>query len=79
MLGEQRRSIEQNAPAGSRVPWSIVIDDITCWKGTDNPRPEMRWVGCDTHQTITLDVVRRPKTTIHELERCMRCKDCQGG
>jgi hypothetical protein len=31
----------------------------------------------DTHQTIALDVVRRPKTTpIHELERYMRCKDC---
>ena len=38
---------------------------------------EVRCLGCDTHQTVALDVVRRPKTTpIHELERCMRCKDC---
>jgi hypothetical protein len=38
---------------------------------------EVRCLGCDMHQTVALDVVRRPKTTpIHELERYMRCKDC---
>ena len=38
---------------------------------------EVRCLGCDTQQTVALDVVRRPKTTpIHELERYMRCKDC---
>lgn len=38
---------------------------------------EMKCPGCDTHQTVALDIVRRPKTTpIHELERYMRCKDC---
>jgi hypothetical protein len=38
---------------------------------------EVRCIGCDTHQTVALDIVRRPKTTpIHELERYMRCKDC---
>jgi hypothetical protein len=38
---------------------------------------EVRCLGCDTHQTVALDVVRRPKTTpIHELERNMRCKNC---
>ena len=38
---------------------------------------EVRCLGCDTHQTIALDIIRRPKTTpIHELERYMRCKDC---
>jgi hypothetical protein len=32
---------------------------------------EVGCLGCDTHQTVALDVVRRPKTTpIHELERC---------
>jgi hypothetical protein len=37
---------------------------------------EVRCLGCDTHQTVALDIVRRPKTTpIHELERYMRCKD----
>lgn len=38
---------------------------------------EVRCLGCDTHQTVALDVVRRPKSIpIHELERYMRCKDC---
>jgi hypothetical protein len=38
---------------------------------------EVRCLGCDTNQTVALDVVRRPKTTpIHELERYTRCKDC---
>jgi hypothetical protein len=38
---------------------------------------EVRCLGCDTHQTGALNIVRRPKTTtIHELERYMRCKDC---
>jgi len=38
---------------------------------------EVRCLGCDTHQTVALDIVRRPKTTpIQELERYMRCKDC---
>jgi hypothetical protein len=41
---------------------------------------EVRCLGCDTHQTVALDVVRRPKATlIHELERYMRCKDCSQG
>jgi hypothetical protein len=38
---------------------------------------EVRCLGGDTHQTVALDIVRRPKATpIHELERYMRCKDC---
>ena len=38
---------------------------------------EVKCLGCDTHQTVALDIVRRPKTTpIHELERYLRCKDC---
>ncbi len=38
---------------------------------------EVRCLGCDTHQTVALNIVRQPKTTpIHELERYMRCKDC---
>jgi hypothetical protein len=38
---------------------------------------EVRCLGCDTHQTVALNIVRRPKVTpIHELERYMRCKDC---
>jgi hypothetical protein len=38
---------------------------------------EVRCLGCDTHQTVALNIVRRPKATpIHELERYMRCRDC---
>jgi hypothetical protein len=38
---------------------------------------EVRCLGCDTNQTVALDIVRRPKATpVQELERYMRCKDC---
>jgi hypothetical protein len=38
---------------------------------------EVRCLDCDTHQTVALDIVRRPKTApVHELARYMRCKDC---
>jgi hypothetical protein len=38
---------------------------------------EVKCLGCNTHQTVALDIVRRPKATpIHELERYMRCKEC---
>jgi hypothetical protein len=37
---------------------------------------EVKCLGCSTHQTVALDIVRRPKTMpVHELERYMRCKD----
>jgi hypothetical protein len=38
---------------------------------------EVKCLGCNTYQTVPLNIVRRPKTTpIHELERYMRCRDC---
>jgi len=38
---------------------------------------EVKCLGCNTHQTVPLNIVRRLKATpIHELERCMRCKNC---
>jgi hypothetical protein len=38
---------------------------------------EVRCNGCDTHQTVDLTIVRRPKATpVHELERYLRCKNC---
>jgi len=38
---------------------------------------EAKCLGCDTHQTVALDILRRPKTTpVHELERYMRCRQC---
>ena len=40
-------------------------------------RAAAKCLGCNTHQTVALDIVRRPKTApVHELERYMRCKDC---
>jgi hypothetical protein len=39
--------------------------------------PEVKCLGCNIHQTVALDIVRRPKTMlVHELERYMSCKDC---
>ena len=33
---------------------------------------EVKCFGCNTHQTVALDIVRRPKATpVHELERYM--------
>jgi hypothetical protein len=38
---------------------------------------EVRCLGCDTHNTVSLAIIRRPKPTpVHELERYLRCKDC---
>lgn len=38
---------------------------------------EVKCLGCETHSSINLTIVRRPKETpIHELGRWMRCKDC---
>jgi hypothetical protein len=38
---------------------------------------EVRCLGCDTNQTIALDIVRRLNATpMHELQRYMRCGDC---
>ncbi len=38
---------------------------------------EVKCLGCNTHQTVALDIVRRPKATpVHELERYMRCRHC---
>lgn len=38
---------------------------------------EVKCLGCETHQTVALDIVRRAKATpVHELERYMRCRQC---
>src|SRR4051795_5977279 len=38
---------------------------------------EVKCLGCNTHQTVALTNVGRPKATpVHELERYMRCRDC---
>jgi hypothetical protein len=65
-------------------------DRMLGYKGPAQPSPtlgdalnagygylEVRCLGCDTNQTVALNIVRRPKhTPIHELERYMRCKEC---
>jgi hypothetical protein len=58
---------------GPAQPWPTLGDALNA----GYTYLEDRCLGCDTHQTVALDIVRRPKTTpIHELERYMRCKDC---
>jgi hypothetical protein len=38
---------------------------------------EVKCLGCETHSTIDLTTLRRPKVTpVHELERRMRCRQC---
>ena len=40
---------------------------------------EVKCLGCNTHQTVALDIVRRPKATpIHELERYRQCSKVRG-
>ena len=38
---------------------------------------DVKCLGCNTHQTVALNIVRPPRSTsVHELERYVRCKDC---
>jgi hypothetical protein len=64
---------------------------VLAFKGPAQPSPtlgdalnagyiylEVRCLGCDTHQTVALDIVRRPKTTprpgaLHALQGLLRC------
>jgi ribosomal protein S27E len=73
-----------------KLAWEAWTKRMLAFKGPAQPSPtlgdalnagylhlEVRCLGCDTHQTVALDIVRRPKSTpIHELERYIRCKDC---
>jgi hypothetical protein len=44
---------------------------------SDGPSTDRAGAVSSGHQTVALNIVRRPKATpIHELERYMRCKDC---
>jgi hypothetical protein len=64
----------RNAPAFHSRAGSPTMSDVP---NAGFGYLEVRCHGCDTHQTIALDVIRRPKTTpVHELKRYMRCKDC---
>jgi hypothetical protein len=88
-----RHSAERAAEARKEVDRLACIawnQRMLGFKGPAQPSPglgdalnagyvylEVRCLGCDSHQTVALNIVRRPKVTpIHELERYMRCKDC---
>ena len=84
---ERAREARKEADKLACVAWN---DRMLGYKGPAQPSPtlgdalnagygylEVRCLGCDTHQTVALGIVRRPKATpIHELERYIRCKDC---
>lgn len=87
MSAERANAARTEADRLAREAWNYRM---LGYKGPAQPSPslgdalnagypylEVRCLGCDTHQTVPLDIVRRPKATpIHELERYMRCKDC---
>lgn len=87
MAAERAAEARKEADKLACVAWN---SRMLGYKGPAQPSPtigdainggypylEVRCHGCDTNQTIALDIIRRPKTTpIHELERYMRCKDC---
>ncbi|UWU72477.1 hypothetical protein [Bradyrhizobium sp. NC92] len=87
MSAERAREARKEADKLACVAWN---SRMLGYKGPAQPSPtigdainggypylEVRCQGCDTNQTIALEIIRRPKTTpIHELERYMRCKDC---
>src|SRR5215475_14607145 len=77
-------------PEADKLACDAWTKRMLAFKGPAQPSPmlgdarnagylclEVRCLGCDTHQTVALDIVRRPKTTpVHELERYMRCRQC---
>jgi hypothetical protein len=85
-----RRTRQGSAQEADRLACEAWNQRMLGYKGPAQPSPtlgdalnagylylEVRCLGRNTHQTVALDIVRRPKATpIHELERYMRCKDC---
>jgi hypothetical protein len=91
--GSVRAAAERAAQARKQADWLACEawnKRMLAFQGPAQPSPtlgdalnagylylEVRCLGCDTNQTVALDIVRRPKSTpVHELERYMRCKDC---
>jgi hypothetical protein len=87
MSAERAKHVRKEADQLACIAWN---NRMLGYKGPAQPSPtledalnagfgylEVRCLGCDTHQTVALDIVRRPKhTPVHELERYLRCKDC---
>lgn len=86
-LAERARDTRLKADAVACQAWNARM---LAFQGPAQPSPalgdalnagyrylEVECLGCETHQTVALDIIRRPKwTPVHELERYMRCKDC---
>ena len=76
--------------AADRLACEAWTARMLAFKGPAQPSPtmgdalnagyrflEVKCLGCDTHQTVDLAIVRRAKSTpVHELERYMRCREC---
>lgn len=87
MSAERAKIARKEADTLACVAWN---HRMLGYKGPAQPSPtigdainggypylEVRCLGCNTSQTVALDIVRRSKSTpVHELERYMRCKDC---
>jgi hypothetical protein len=87
MSAERAKHVRKEADQLACIAWN---NRMLGYKGPAQPSPtigdalnggygylEVRCLGCDTSQTVALDIIRRSKATlIHELERYMRCKDC---
>jgi|GEM_PF-648292 len=87
MSAERAKLARKEADTLACVAWN---ERMLGYKGPAQPSPtigdainggypylEVRCLGCDTNQTVALEIIRRPKATpVHELERYMRCKDC---
>ncbi|RZN09239.1 hypothetical protein CWO91_18375 [Bradyrhizobium genosp. SA-3] len=87
MSAERAKLARKEADTLACVAWN---NRMLGYKGPAQPSPtigdainggypylEVRCLGCNTNQTVALDIIRRPKTTpVHELERYTRCKDC---
>jgi ribosomal protein S27E len=92
IYGASIRAAAERATKARRKPTGLPSKRGTraCFQGPAQPSPtlgdalnagfghlEVKCLGCNTHQTVALDIVRRPKATpIHELERYMRCRQC---
>ena len=80
MSAERARRARKQADRLACIAWN---NRMLGYQGPAQPSPtlgdalnagfgylEVRCLGCDTHQTVALDIVRRPKhTPVHELER----------
>ncbi len=72
-MGAKILKLANATGAGPAQPSPTIGDALNAGFGD----LEVRCLGCDTHQTVALDIVRRPKhTPVHELERYMRCRQC---